>query len=117
MNISKIKLVITALTGGVAGIIEYLLDLFNDQVLAKIKDKETGLMYLKDVRSLSTCAKEILENHSAQMSEAKTAAGQKTVDALDELAKALEDFKLEPDELDAIVEKVKAAVEAWKAAK
>lgn len=107
MDISKLR----------ARLIKYPLDAFNDQVLSRIKDKETGLMYVKDVRAASVFGRTVLDNHSAQLSEEKKAALQKTVDALDELAKALEDFKIEPDELDVIIDKVKEAVDAWKKAK
>jgi len=117
MNISKIKAVWKLTTGGVAGLIEYLLDLFNDQVLAKVKDKEEFAAYAEDVAQFVFFLDGVMNRHTKWMSDAKRAAFSATINAVKELADALKDCKFEASELDAVIEKIKAAIEAWKAAK
>lgn len=119
MNINlwdKIKIGFAAMFGGVAGLVKELLDQLNDKVLSHL-NPETAKLVCNDVIAVNTCLKTILENHSAQMSAAKKAALVATVNAIDELAKALADCRIEPEELDAIIDSVKAAINAWKAAK
>ena len=117
MKISKLKSIFALLTGGLAGLIKYVLDLFNTQILGRITNKETGLKYIKDVQAFSTFLRVIIENHSDDFSEGHKAALNSILAAVDELSKALEDFEINQDELDAIIEKVKDAIDAWKKAK
>lgn len=117
MKISRLKGIFVLLTGGLAGLIKYVLDLFNAQILGRITNKETGLKYIKDVRAFSTFLRVIIENHSDDFSEGRKAILNSILAAVDELAKALEDFEINQDELDAIIEKVKDAIDVWKKAK
>lgn len=117
MNISKIKAVLAILTGGLAGIIKYVLDAFNTQVLAKIPNKETGLKYLKDAQAVYAFLRAIMENHSDDLSEKRKAALESILAAIEELTKALEDFEVKQEEFDEILIKVNEAIDAWKKAK
>ncbi len=117
MEISKIKLVLKACTGGVAGVVEYLLELFNEQVLARIKDKEEFAAYAEDVAAFASFLDGVFGRHEKWMSEEKRAAFTATINAIRELAEALKDANVTPEELDAVVDKVEEAVEAWKKAK
>lgn len=117
MNISKIKGMFALLTGGLAGLIKYVLDAFNTQVLGKIPNKETGIKYVKDAQALSAFVGAILANHSEDLSEKRKAVLEAILAAVDELAKSLEDFQVNQEELDAIIDKVQAAIDAWKKAK
>ena len=114
MKFSKIKAMIALLFGGMSGIVKYVLDAFNSQVLAKLPNKEAGTKYLKDAQAVYSLLRAIMENHADDLSEKRKKSLIKILDAIEELTKALEDFTIEPDELDAIVEKVKDAIDAYK---
>lgn len=119
MNINlwdKIKIGFAAMFGGVAGLIKALLDWFNAKVLAKL-DKETTALVCKDVLAFSFFLSTILENHKARFTETQIAALTATIDAVNALAKAMEDVNITPEELDEIIDRVKDAIDAWKKAK
>lgn len=117
MTISKIKAAIALFTGGTAGIIKYFLDIFNTQVLAKIPNKEMGAKYIADIQAACTLIKTIMENHKGDLSDKRKESLTAVLTAIEELAKAIDDFKISEEELDAIIAKVKAAVDAFKKAK
>ena len=117
MTISKLKSVFILLTSGLSGLIKYVLDLFNTQVLARISNKDVGIKFIKDAQALSAFLRAIIENHSDDFSEGRKVALNSILVAVDELAKALEDFEINQEELDAIIEKVKEAIDTWKKAK
>lgn len=117
MKISRLKGIFVLLTGGLAGLIKYVLDLFNTQVLDRIPNKETGIKYIKDVQAFSAFLRVIIENHSDDFSEGRKSALNSILAAVDELAKALEDFEINQEERDAIIEKVKEAIDVWKKTK
>lgn len=114
LDISKIKLVLVALTGGVSGILSYLLGLFNTQVLGKIKDKEEAQAYLKDTRAASTFVGAILENHASSFSDKTKESVTNVRAALELLATSLEDLNLTQDELDDVIDRVKTAIKSFK---
>ena len=116
MKFSKIKAVIALVFGGMAGVIKYALNVFNEQVLGRITDKVTGAKYIKDAQAVIALLQAILENHADDFSEQRKAVLKTIIEAIDELAKALEDLNVSEEELDSIIEKVKAAIDAWKAA-
>lgn len=115
MKISKIKAAWALLTGGVEGLVEYLLGLFNE-LLQKIDPKEM-YRYCGVVKAIATCLRTIFDLFKDKIGEAKTAAINATIKALDDLAAALEDGKYEKHELDQLIDNVKQAIEAWKKAK
>ncbi|MBO6031910.1 MAG: hypothetical protein J6Q22_10755 [Prevotella sp.] len=117
MNISKIKAAYALLTGGVAGIIKYFLGIFNTQILGKIPNKEASVKYLLDVRAAHTFIGAILANHSEDISEGRKSVLLSILAAIDELAKAIEDFEVDETEFDEIIQKVKKAIDAWKKAR
>ena len=117
MTISKITAAFALLTGGVAGIIKYFLGVFNSQVLGKIPNKESSIKYLLDVRAAHTFISAILSNHSDDIPEGKKAILLSILDAIDELAKAIEDFEVDEKEFDGIIQKVKSAIDAWNKSK
>ena len=112
MNISKFKVVLKYLTGGLASVVEYLLEQFNG-LIAKLP--------AEDVARYAQLAKDIA-NFLANLcdlisSEPKRNAAKLTADAFADLAAALIDSKITSEELDTIIDAVKAAVAAWKDAK
>ena len=117
MNINYIMLVLNTIFGGITGVVKYLLNLFNTQVLARITNKEEAQKYVKDVRAFSVFLNAIIENHGDSMSEGKRDAANAVIAAVDTLAKALEDFTIDETEFDEIIQAVKDAVSKWKKAK
>ena len=117
MSISTLTSIYALLTGGLAGLVKYLLEVFNKQILGKITDKETGLKYLRDVQSVYALIRSIIENHAADFSEKRKAAGDAILAAIEELTKALDDFEVNETEFDGIIAKVKEAIDSWKKAK
>lgn len=117
MQISKLKAICALATGGISGLVKFLLNLFNTQVLARITDKETGLKYLKDIQAVYALVRTLLDNHAGDISDEKKKVGEAILAALEELTKALEDFQVDAEELDVIIDKVNAAIDAWKKAK
>lgn len=116
MGISKLKAIWALLTGGITGILKYLLTAFNRQVLGKITNKETGLKYLKDAQAVYAFVRAILDNHKNDLTEEKKKRGEAVLAAIEELTKALEDFEVDVDELNAIIAKVNEAIDAFKKA-
>lgn len=117
MTISKFKAIFALLTGGVGGILKYLNTVINTQILGKIKDKETALKYLKDAQALYALVNTIFVNHGDTLSEGKKKAVEAVLAAINELIKVLEDFQIEENEIASIIEKVNAAINAFKKAK
>lgn len=116
MNISKFKLIWTAMTGGVTGVIEYLLDIFNKQILSRIHIDKAAL-YAGSVKAVADCLNNIFNLWAGKIGEEKAKAFVATIEAVSALAKALEDANVSEDELDLVIAQVKEAVEAWKAVK
>lgn len=117
MKISKLKAALSLLTGGFAGIIKYVLNVFNEQVLGRIPNKEAGVKYIKDAQAVYAFIRAIMENHSEDLSAERKECLSAILSAIDELTKALEDFSINEQELDDIIIKVKDAIDAWKKAK
>ena len=117
MAFSKIKAALVVLFGGVSGLIKYILNVFNEQVLAKIPNKETGAKYLRDAQAVYAFLRAIIDNHSADLSDERKKCLESILAAIEELTKALEDFKVEETEFSSIVEKVEDAIDAFKKAK
>lgn len=103
--------------GGPGEIIHFALDWFNGSVLSKIKDKEEFAAYAEDVAQFGVFLDGVFARHSKWMSEAKRVALVETIGAVKELASALKDCKVENSEIDSIIAKVVASMEAWKGAK
>lgn len=117
MNISKLKAAFSLLTGGISGLIKYILKIFNVQILGKIPNKEVGLKYLRDVQATYAFLRTIIENHSGDLSEDRKEKLNVILIAIEELTKALEDFEVNETELDGIIKKVSDAIDAFKRAK
>lgn len=113
----KVKIGFAALTGGVPGLVKALLDWFNSNVLSRISDPAEAALYCKDVKDLAFFLRSVLTRHSGWMSESSRNAFVAVIDAIDCLAAALEDCKFTPEELDGLVDAVKAAIDAWKKAR
>ena len=114
---SKVKACLALLTGGLAGLAKYGAVAFNVSVLGNINDKETALVYLKDVQALIAFVKAVLDNHKDRISDKKKEASVKVLDALETLADALADFEIAEDELEVIIEAIEDAITALKRAK
>lgn len=114
MCISKRKAAFALLKDGTAGIIKYFLDVSNEQVLARIPNKDVGLKYLKDVSCLYVCLRSIMENHATDISERCKACLESILATMEELTLALEDFNVNETEFKSIVEKAKVAIDAFK---
>jgi len=113
MNVSKVKMIFKYMTGGFEGIVEYLLDLFNDMIQRLPKDEVAKYAQLaKDIAVfVDNIATALIKN------EAKKLAAKATAQCFADLATALLDSELTEDELDCIIESVKAAIKAWQEAK
>lgn len=117
MDISTIKSLFALVTGGITGLLKYLLTSFNTQILSRIQDKETGLKYLKDAQAAYALVRAVLENHADDLSDERRKRGEAILAAIEELTKALEDFHVNETELDGIIAKVNDAVDAFKRTK
>ena len=117
MFLNKIKAMYSLLTGGVTGLIKYSLTAFNTKVLGKIKDKESAAKYLKDAKATYAFVGALIVNHADDLTPAKKAAADATLAAMQEFTNALEDFEVNKKEFDRITDKIKACIDAWKAAK
>lgn len=117
MHISKIKAALALLTGGLTGVIKYVLKKFNEQVLGKIPNKEVGLKYLRDAQATYAFLNAVIENHSADISEARLGKLKSILAAIEELTRSLEDFEVNETELEGIIKKVYDAIDAFKKAK
>lgn len=115
--IDKIKIGFAAMFGGISGLVKAALDWLNTKVLSRITDKEMATKYLLDIRDFRVFLCAAFGRHTEWMSEAKRAAADKTLAAIDALCAALEDWNITPEELDAIVDGVKAAIDAFKEAR
>lgn len=100
--------------GGIDEIVQIALDWFNEKVLAKITDKEEFAAYAEDVAQFGFFLDGVFTRHQKWMSEAKRAALVATINAVNELAAALKDCRLEKSEIDALIDKIVAAIKAWK---
>jgi Rad3-related DNA helicase len=116
MEISKLKALLALLTGGVPGILKYILGLFNTQVLGRIPNKEEGAKYIKDVQAVYALIRTILDVHQEDFAEKRKESLETILAAIEELTKAIEDFEMSENELTAIVDKIKVAIDAWKSA-
>lgn len=117
MTISKLKAILALITGGLAGIIKYVLNVFNKQVIGCIPDKETAAKYLRDAQATYAFLRSIMEIHSEDLSEDRKVKLNAILAAIEELTKALEDFEVNESELDEIFKKVSDAIDAFKKAK
>lgn len=108
---------IVEMIGGVGEIIHFAFDWFNGSILSKIKDKEEFAAYSEDVSQFGLFLNGVFTRHQKWMSEAKRVALVETIGAINELASALKDCKVEKSEIDSIIAKVVVSIEAWKEAK
>ena len=118
MNMSfwdKVKMGFAALFGGTS-LVKAILDWFNVKVLSRISDPDEAKCYSEDVADFCTFVKQVLNRHKTWMSDATRSAWASVIGSIDTLAKALENCNIDEEELDAIVESVKAAIAAWKVA-
>lgn len=100
--------------GGMTSVIQYLLNLFNEKVLSKVKPEELK-KYAGLVIAIAEFGEKVLDLYV--MDEAKRAALAKTVEALRTLADALADGTVTSEELDKVIDAVTACIKAWKDAK
>jgi len=113
MKVSKLKVIAKYFTGGIAGVVEYILDLFNEMIQKLPKSEVAKYAQLaKDIANfVANLANSLISN------EAKKKAAIATAQCFADLATALLDANMTKDELDGIIESVKAAIDAWKEAK
>ena len=100
--------------GGISSVIQYLLKLVNEKVLAKVNPEELK-KYAGLVIAIAEFGEKVLDLYV--MDEAKRAALAKTVEALRTLADALADGTVTSEELDKVIDEVSACIKAWKDAK
>lgn len=112
MEISKLKLTWKYLTGGVDGVIEYLLDQFSEQVLSKV-NPETFPKYCSDIKALSDFISVLITNHGDDWGEHKTSVVKSIVIGLGDLASALSDGKITKAELDRIIDEIEAMIKLF----
>lgn len=111
MKISKAKIIIKYLTGGLASVVEYILDLLNE-LIAKLPAVEVA-----KYAQLAKDAANFVQNLTVLITdEKKKRAAAITAQAFADLAAALIDAHITEDELNAVVDRVKEAIDAWKEA-
>ena len=115
MKLSKMKALWALVTGGWAGLAGYALEVGNS-VLAGA-NRETLAKSAEIVRGVANSIQLALTTFAAQIKPVYAEAGLRTVEAVNTLALALADGTITTDELDANIETVRAAIEAWQAAK
>jgi len=100
--------------GGVTSIVEYIAKIFTEQVLAKC-DKELLKKWAEVFEKLADFLQFVIDQFITD--EKKKAAADATIVAIKNLAVALKDGELTADEINDELDKVYAAIDAWKAAK
>ena len=112
MEISKLKVVWKALTGGVSGVVEYLLDLLNN-ALDNLSDgnKET----VEKVLNLALKVLSVLKVCGCFIPTKWQVAYADTVEAVETVCNSLEDLSLTKEEADKIADAFAKAVADWKA--
>lgn len=111
MNISKLGALWSLMTGGWAGLAQYILEAVNAQL------KKLDPTKLAQLAQVIGCIASALRSLAPLLPEKCRNAIVVTIAAVDDAAKALADGKVEPDELDKIIDAVEAAIDAWKEAK
>lgn len=109
MNISKLKALWALATGGWAGLAVYILEAVN-KWLAKL-DQEKLAQTAAIVKSIANALAILIETF---LPIRFVRAAKTTLDALNTLATALADGKITQEELDANIDAIEAAIEAWK---
>lgn len=112
MNISKLKIAIKLLFGGMESVVEYLLDIANAALAAIDPDKRA-----KVAAAYNTLCR-ILATMTALAWLVPTkwqSAYRMTIAAVSDAADALADFKIEAAELTKVRFSLRAAVIAWRA--
>lgn len=111
LEISKIKLALKWLTGGMGGVTDYLLDRLNNALIAMDAKQQ------KQVQAVANYAEKVSATLSAFAwlvpTKWQTAYSQ-TLSAVSAVSFALADLKLEADEFASIEKNFLAAVAAWK---
>ncbi len=111
LEISKFKLALKWLTGGMGSVTDYLLDRLNNALIAMDAKKQT------QVQAVANYAVKIAATLSAfgwlVPTKWQTAYAE-TLAAVNSVAVALEDLKLESSEFEAIEKNFLSAVAAWK---
>ena len=97
--------------GGLASVMEYVLKVFNEKVLAKVAAADMR-KYSGIVTALAEFGEKVLSIYD--MDSAKRTALAKTVKTLISLAVALSDGKVTPAELEKAIADVVETIEAWK---
>ena len=111
MNISKFKVAIKYLFGGMESVVDYLLDIANAALAAIDPDKraKVAAAYNTLCRILATM------NSLAWLVPTKwQSAYRMTIAAVSDAADALADFKIEAAELTKVKDSFNAAVTAWR---
>lgn len=111
MNISKLKIAIKLLFGGMESVVEYLLDIANAALAAIDPDKraKVAAAYNTLCRILATM------NSLAWLVPTKwQSAYRMTIAAVSDAADALADFKIDAAELTKVKDSFNAAVTAWR---
>lgn len=111
MNISKFKLAVTYLFGGIGSVVDYLLDILN-QALAKVDPKKR-----EQVQAVLNIAEKVFAMLRAFQWLCPTkwqSAYAKTISAVETVIFCLDDFTITVDELLKVKEDFSNAVAAWK---
>lgn len=111
MNISKFKIALKYLFGGMESVVDYLLDIANAALAAIDPDKRQKIAaaYNTILNVLATL------NALAWLCPARwQSAYRNTIGAVEAVANALMDFTIEPAELTKVKDAFNAAVTAWR---
>lgn len=99
---------------GITSIIQYIAKLFTEQVLGKC-NPELLKKWAEVFEALASFVQFVVGRFVTE--EKKLAAANATIEAICHLATVLKDGELTADEINSEVDKILAAVEAWKAIK
>lgn len=111
MNVSTFKIIAKYLTGGISGVIEYLLDLLRN-ALANLGD--TTKEKIQAALNLALKILSVLTSVRILVPTKWQTAYTATVEAVAQCVDSLTDLDLTKEELDIICDKITAAVKAWK---
>lgn len=112
MNISKLKALWALTTGGWSGLAVYLLEAVNGWL--KNLDQTRLARFAEIVRAMARVMQILADTF---LPSKYRMAANATFDALDGLAVALADGQITQAELDANIDAIEAAIDAWKAVK
>jgi len=108
MEISKFKALWSLMTGGIAGLIKYILEVINEAL--KKLDPAKIAQVADVVKNVSNALVALVPLLPAKYQD----AAKVTIEAINKLSDALKDGNVTEQELNDEIDAIKAAIDAWK---